>query len=228
MRTKTLICAAALAAGALTSWAQSNVYSLNVVGYVNVPTRGGANFTMIANPLNNTGANGNSISNLFSVAQDGDSIFTWDAGIQDLSGTIYSYATFSHSWDGTFTLNPGQGIFYLNSGNNATNTFVGDVIQGSYTNPVGIRGGGNFNAIASSIPIGGSFTNAIVGITPQDGDSVFTWDTSIQDLSGNIAAYATFTHTWDHPEYTVNPGISFFYLGAGTNQPTWARNFTVQ
>src|SRR5437764_8488113 len=37
MRTKTLLCAAALAAGVATSAvAQSNVYSLNVVGYYNV------------------------------------------------------------------------------------------------------------------------------------------------------------------------------------------------
>src|SRR5262245_9396280 len=97
MRTKTLLCAAALAAGVATSMAQSNVYSLNVVGYVNVTTLGGGNFNMMANPLNNTN---NSLTNLFAVAQDGDSIFTWDANIQDLGGTIYSYSTFLAKWDG--------------------------------------------------------------------------------------------------------------------------------
>src|SRR2546421_1894502 len=61
MRTKTLVCAAALAAGALTSWAQSNVYSLNVVGYVNVVFPPGQ-FTVFANPLNNAN---NAISNIF-------------------------------------------------------------------------------------------------------------------------------------------------------------------
>jgi hypothetical protein len=76
MRTKALLCAAAVAAGALSAMAQSNVYSLNVVGYVNVPLVGGGAFNMIANPLNNTGTGGNNISNLFSaVAQDGDTIF---------------------------------------------------------------------------------------------------------------------------------------------------------
>ena len=41
MRTKALLCAAALAAGTAASMAQSNVYSLNIVGYVNVPLTSG-------------------------------------------------------------------------------------------------------------------------------------------------------------------------------------------
>src|ERR1700674_3452751 len=98
MRTKTLICAAALlAAGVATSMAQSNVYSLNVVGYVNVPTTGGGFFNMIANPLNNAN---NSITNLFSTAQDGDQVYRWDVVAQNLSGTVYTYSAFSHTWDG--------------------------------------------------------------------------------------------------------------------------------
>ncbi len=55
MRTKTLfIVAAALAAGLATSVAQQNVYSQNVVGYVNKVFTGGGNYTAIANPLNTT------------------------------------------------------------------------------------------------------------------------------------------------------------------------------
>jgi hypothetical protein len=223
MRTKTLICAAALlAAGVATSMAQSNVYSLNVVGYVNVPTTGGGFFNMMANPLNNAN---NSITNLFSTAQDGDQIYRWNVAIQDLSATIYTYSTFSHAWDGNFTLNAGEGVFYLNAGANATNTFVGDVIQGSYTNH--IVGAGSFNAIGSSVPLGGSFTNSLGGLTLSDGDQVYTWSTPIQDLSPTIATYSTFSSAWDTTAPVVNPGIGFFYLGAGANQ-TWVRNFTVQ
>jgi hypothetical protein len=222
MRTKTLLCAAALAAGVATSMAQSNVYSLNVVGYVNVATLGGGNFNMIANPLNNTN---NSITNLFATAQDGDQIYRWNVGIQDLDPTIYTYATFSHTWDGNFVLSPGEGVFYLNAGVNATNTFVGEVIQGPYTNH--IVGSGNFNAIGSSVPIGGSHTNATDQLSYSDGDQVYTWKTSVQDLDPNIATYATFSHSWDNTAIQVPPGIGFFYLGAGPNL-TWVRNFTVQ
>jgi hypothetical protein len=222
MRTKTLLCAAALAAGVATSMAQSNVYSLNVVGYVNVPTLGGANFNLIANPLNNTN---NSITNLFAIAQDGDQVYRWNATIQDLDPVIYSYSTFLHSWDGNFVLNPGEGVFYVNAGANATNTFVGEVIQGPYTNH--ILGGASFNAVASSAPIGGSFTNATVGLPPSDGDQVYLWNASIQDLDPTIATYSTFLAKWDTAAINVAPGAGFFYVGAGANQ-TWIRNFTVQ
>src|SRR5689334_13144681 len=223
MRTKSLLCAAALAAGVATSMAQSNVYSLNVVGYVNVATTGGSLFNLIANPLNNTN---NSITNLFSVAQDGDQIYRWNAAIQDLDGTIYTYSTFLGKWDGNFNLKPGEGVFYLNAGGNRTNTFVGEVIQGPYTNT--ILGGGNFNMIASRAPIGLSFTNSIVGLPPSDGDQVYTWNVALQDLDGGqIGTYSTFVGKWDTTTIQVPVGIGFFYLGAGGNK-TWVRNFTVQ
>jgi hypothetical protein len=224
MRTKTLLCAAALAAGVATSMAQSNVYSLNVVGYVNVPLTGGAQFNLIANPLNNTN---NNITNLFSVANDNDQIYRWNAGIQDLDPVVYTYSAFAHAWDGNFVLAPGDAAFYLNSGVNGTNTFVGEVIQGSYTNPVPIIGGAQFNMIASSIPIGGSFTNAIVGISPSDNDQIYTWNTGIQDLDPTIATYSAFAHAWDNTAINVAPGNGFFYL-AGTSLNPWVRNFTVQ
>jgi len=119
-------------------------------------------------------------------------------------------------------------FFYLNAGSNRTNTFVGDVVQGSYTNPVAIVGGGSFNMLASSIPIGGSFTNATVGITPQDNDQVYTWNVGTQDLDGAIATYSGFAHAWDNTAIAVTPGQGFYYLGAGANQTNWVRNFTVQ
>jgi hypothetical protein len=212
------------AASVVSSMAQSNVYSLNVVGYVNVPTTGGGNFNMLANPLNNAN---NGITNLFAVAQDGDAIFTWDASIQDLGGTVYSYSSFLGKWDGNRNLAPGEGFFYLNAGSNKTNTFVGDVVQGAYNNPVPIVGGGSFNGIGSSVPIGGSFTNATDGIIPRDGDSVFTWDVVAQDLGAATASYSTFLGKWDNTAININPGNGFFYLGAGANQNPWTRNFTV-
>src|SRR4051812_38715441 len=55
MRTKTLVCAAALAAGVATSMAQSNVYSLNIVGYANVPVVAGN--SIYANPFDLDGTN---------------------------------------------------------------------------------------------------------------------------------------------------------------------------
>src|ERR1044071_5172553 len=54
MRTKALICAAGLlAASAVSSMAQGSVYSLNVVGYINVTLTNG--FNLIANQLDLNG-----------------------------------------------------------------------------------------------------------------------------------------------------------------------------
>ena len=65
MRTKTLaICAAALAAGALSTMAQSNVYSLNIVGYANITITPGNNF--YANPFNHSG--NNNATNIFALS----------------------------------------------------------------------------------------------------------------------------------------------------------------
>src|SRR5580704_8349750 len=62
MRTKTLLLTAALvAAGVASSMAQSNVYSLNIVGYVNIPVTKGKLY-MLNNPFD-TGT-GNNISNV--------------------------------------------------------------------------------------------------------------------------------------------------------------------
>jgi hypothetical protein len=231
MRTKTLLCAAALAAGVVTSMAQSNVYSLNVVGYVNVPTTGGGNFNLIANPLNNAN---NNISNLFAgFAQDGDQVYRWNSTIQDLDATVPTYSGPSATWTPNMVLKPGEGVFYLNAGVNRTNTFVGEVIQGSYTNPipfgaVAVLGSGSFNAYGSSIPLGGSFTNAIVGITPRDGDQVYFWNVGAQDLDPTVPTYSGPSATWTPSTTVLNPGAGFFYLGAGPNQTEWVRNFTVQ
>jgi len=231
MRTKTLLCAAALAAGVVSTMAQSNVYSLNVVGYVNVSTKGGGNFNMIANPLNNTN---NTIGTLFAgFAQDSDQVYRWNNTIQDLDATVPTYSAFSQTWTPNATLNPGEGFFYLNAGVNRTNTFVGEVIQGSYTNPVPfgtkvLLGGGNFNAFGSSIPLGGSFTNAIVGITPRDSDQVYFWDPNTQDFGPTVPTYSAFSSSWTPSTTTLNVGNGFFYLGAGADQVSWVRNFTVQ
>lgn len=84
-----------------------------------------------------------------------------------------------------------------------------------------------FNLFGSSIPLGGSFTNAVAGIVAADGDQVFTWDVNAQDLAGSIATYSIASHTWDNPTIPVPPGNGFFYLGTGPNQ-VWVRNFTVQ
>src|SRR5689334_11322152 len=128
MRTKAPLCAAALlAAGVATSMAQSNVYSLNVVGYVNVPLRPG--LSMINNPLD---AGNNSVSNIFKAVDytvTTYAVITWNG----LSFVQNDLDQFDGTWQSpTLPLAPGTGFFFKNTGGSAiTNAFVGNVMQGS-------------------------------------------------------------------------------------------------
>src|SRR5438046_266620 len=117
MRTKTLLCAAALAAGIATSAvAQSNVYSLNVVGYVNVTVPAG--YSLIANPLN---AGNNTVSNLFNATNPlGATVYTWNGSFF----VANQLDEFGGGWaNPTLPLAPGVGFFFNNGGAPFTNTF---------------------------------------------------------------------------------------------------------
>lgn len=242
MRTKTLLILAALtAAGVATSMAQS-VYSLNVVGYVNVPllTSGGAApVTLVANPLMNAN---NNISNLFSVNIPNGSIIqrwcpTCNGGDFDPVG--YSYDAGSSSWVNSLTsdhngfiLNPGEGIFFINAGGDITNTFVGDVIQGPYTNILVQQN--LANVIGSSAPLGGNWSNSIVSLVPANGDTMEFWDRIKNggDLADNALIYDAGASVWNATitlNQNIDAGIGFFYFdGSGLTPPrVWVRNFSV-
>ena len=164
MKTKTLVlAAAALTACALTASAQSNVYSLNIVGYVNVvvnpsPTPGTDGFTMLANPLDN-GA-GNSGSNLVPAGlPTGSRIYVFDP----TAGYTFSGKKANGTWGAPVpVIAPGVGYFISQSNSVAyTNTYVGNVpgsVPGSLTNNLTF-GSSGFNLVGSLYPIGGVVTN---------------------------------------------------------------------
>src|SRR5947208_16928468 len=90
MRTKALLCAAGLlAVGAVSSMAQSNVYSLNVVGYINVSLTNG--FNLIANQMDLDGnLTNNTVTGVFSTnLPSGSKVYAYSTA----SG--YSIATFN-------------------------------------------------------------------------------------------------------------------------------------
>jgi Mg-chelatase subunit ChlD/uncharacterized protein involved in exopolysaccharide biosynthesis len=47
--------------------------------------------------------------------------------------------------------------------------------------------------LSPSVPLGGSFTNAIVGVTAQDGDQIYTWNAGVSGLSGQATWARNFT-----------------------------------
>ena len=183
MKTKTLLIAAAtLAVGAISSQAQ--VYSQNVVGYVNVPI--GANaFTMCANQLvtgtdtAKTNCNIQAVLGKNGWVSDVNSainttVYVWDLGTHNWDN-YYFYTsddalnglgqTFGDGWyDGaggfsTATLAPGAGYFIHNVAA-TTNTLVGTVVTG--TNVYTINQG--FTTFSVIQPISTNLDASIVGL----------------------------------------------------------------
>jgi hypothetical protein len=162
MRTKVLLCAAALAAGAISTMAQSNVYSLNIVGYVNVDMPAG-NFIYV-NPL--SGGVSNGASEIMPSLPDGTLINLW--GGSSFTGYYYdtSLGISPNNWyqaDGVTpgnppSLPPGLG-FFMSPGNHFTNTFVGQVTPGPGTTNTANYSAGN-SLVGSRLPASGAVTNS--------------------------------------------------------------------
>lgn len=152
MRTKTLLIAAAALAATVTASEAQNVYSANVVGYVNV-TCPGNSFTLIANQVD-FGPGSNNVNN---VLGSGPISATAPSGYAQstllvFTGTGFSYLNYYNSSDisgilgapnpagwyngsgviATNNLAPSQAVFLQNPGANAiTVTLTGQVDQGT-------------------------------------------------------------------------------------------------
>jgi hypothetical protein len=219
-------------AASLASSVAQNVYSLNVVGYVNVTLPAGQ-FTCIANPLDasvgGTIAGGNDITNLFpaSAGIPGSStIATWNSSLNDYDAP-HTFLSRSSAWDSNLTMNPGLGaLFYNNGGSDLVITFVGQVQQGAYT--VATLPPGAFTMAGSPVPLGGGVTNlnTTLGLVPSASDTVATWNGTLNDWNAP-ATWLSRSGNWDNPAYAINPGQGFLYYNNGSAN-TWASNFTVQ
>jgi len=209
---------AALAAGVATSMAQSNVYSLNVVGYVNYPFVVG-DYTLVSNPLDNTT---NDLNTILAGVPDGTSVALWSTAAQDFSPTSPAYSSTTGKWVPDVAIAPGQGFFVIPNGN-FTNTFVGNVRQQAIT--LSLVGSGAYECIGSTAPLGGSVTNVLGQYPPVDGDSLAIWSTNAQDFSPTVPAYSSTTHKWT-PDYAFNVADGFFII-RNSGAVTWTNQFTV-
>jgi len=221
MRTKTtLLGAAILAAGALSSMAQSNVYSLNVVGYIN-STLTGPGYTMIANQLD---SGNNVFSNFFQGLPSGTQVIKWNTNTASFN--IASRTLVGNGWNpagaATSTLNPGEACFIKLTGASKTNTFVGNVMSLAATggtNPVySVTYTNNlitgYTMMGSSFPITGPIASSTTGLDITNiptGSQVIKWNPLTQ-------AYVISTKTavltgWNPPATggpTINVGEGFF------------------
>jgi hypothetical protein len=188
MRTlKALLCLSALAGGLATSVAQ-NVYSLNIVGYVNVPVAGNNALSLISNPLKPSNGNYN-ITNTIALPDtaEGASIFKWAGTGWD--GDVPTFYSGGVGWFPDKVMNLGE-AFFIQSPIATQITFVGEVSTGTNTTTVPT----GFSVIASKVPIAEPFP----GNVGNEGDSIFTWTGT----------------AWDNTVWTYY-GSSIGWFGAG-------------
>ncbi len=181
MRTKTLLLsAAALVAGLASSVAQSNVYSVNIVGYVNSSIVGNGGYTLLANPL--VGPSNTVVGLLDSVLPNKSTVSVWDSASQSF---IISTKILGN-WNTNVAIPAGAGFFVRTpEGSPAlTNTFVGEVVVGQgETNTVALPAA--YVLVGSPIPFAGNLTAAgpnsvnLGGVLPNK-STVSIWDSQSQ------------------------------------------------
>ena len=221
MRTKALLCAAALAAGAATSMAQ-NVYSLNVVGYINLTLQPG--FNLVANQLDYDGyMTNNTITNVFGTTNliANSAVYSFDPIAGSFNIANFVRGTWKGDWmDGNAALTPGKGVFVFNADvNPVTITTVGTVIQGSNNIPL-VAG---FQIVSSIAPVAGDLQTNL-NYTPTVGDTVYQFDPVGQGYSVNQYISRS-GGKWSPARPVLNVSDAIFLQPV--NATNWIQTFTV-
>jgi hypothetical protein len=240
MRKTLLIAAAALAAGVISSQAQ--VYSQNVVGYVNVPLTNGV-LALLAPALDADGnGTNNTVASIFPTPAIGDTVYVFNGSSYDAltyksqgSGHPVVYVT---NWfngvtaSSGYKINPGVSVFYLPMATQ-TATMVGTVLQGTNLVNTYFPAANSIQLLSSQVPIAGGITS-VLGYKPSIGDSVYIYNNGGYDSytykvqgSGHPVVYAT---NWFNGvtagEPVIQVGQGFWLLPATSTN--WVQNFTVQ
>jgi hypothetical protein len=252
MRTKTMLLSALLGAlGSVSVMAQTNVYSLNAVGYINVTCLPG--FNIVSCPLLTTDTNGNPNNTVGNVLNNNSG---WLTGttlyfFSPLTGPSSDIAENTSGrpstpnadgWanDGTNLLSPGVACWFENThSTNITVTFVGTVPTGPITNVLYP----GFNLVSSVVPASGdivtnpimSLTNYNLGASGAGGDQVFTYDLAATPVNavyqaGTGRGYGGYGYddNWNSAGDPILPfvggGFTYDNHGATIN---WVENYSV-
>jgi len=225
MRTKALLCAAGLlAAGVASSLAQSNVYSLNVVGYVNITLSTG--FNLIANQLD---VDGNGTNNTVQGTFGTNGIPNLARWYGYSPATGFGIATFfatTGTWSGgggtaNNAVNPGNGgWFFVPGASGVTVTTVGTVPQGSVGYPI-VSG---FQIVSFKDPISGRVKTDF-GFPAGNLDRFYQFS----PVTGYaIKTYFSGTGTWSPSEPNLAVGEAAWLQRGSAGATTWVQSFTVQ
>ncbi len=215
MKTKTLLFSALTMIAALTSaQADTAVYSVNAVGYVNVSVPAGQ-FVLVSNPVSQPT---NTINAILPSAPDNTTkIFLFDG-----AGYVL-FTKRSTGWapnGGTTIINPGVGMFVQNTAaTNITLTFVGDVLQSTASGPLSNSIPAGYSLVASQVPQAG-LVETQLGLPAQNNDKVYKF------VGGTYQLFTRRTSTWSSPgEPSVAVAEGFFFQTAAAK--TWVRDFNV-
>ena len=185
----------------------AQVYSQNIVGYINQPIYAGDN--LIANQLGN---GDNSLDTLFSQGiPEGATFAKWNASLaQYMPLSTYDSST---GWSINYDLTYGEGgLFY--SPITFNNLFYGTVWPGfdgfhPFTPPV-VTGTGRL-LLSCVIPIGNASFYDVVGRDPVNGEYVLT----LNPLTQTESTTTYNDGTWDNGDPTLAVGqAAFFGLGS--------------
>lgn len=217
----------------------AQVYSANVVGYVNV-TVPSSGFVIIANQLKASG--GDSLTNVIKSASANLTTLKWSTSLGQF--LQYEYDT-TVGWydpnsgellDGTVTLKLGEAAFIRN-GDGVTGaqtiTFVGDVTTTNSANAADLNVPlpSGFSLVSAPIPLSTGITNSPLQFPGVDLAAYLRWDGTLQqyveyDYSVDLAS-------WYDPNIgeLVNPtpavGEGFFFNNPG-GPITWSVKFGIQ
>jgi hypothetical protein len=225
MRTKILLAsAAALALGVVASNAQ--VYSANVVGYVQVVVPA-SSFLCVNNPLDNGATN--QLNTLFSSAPNNTTVVWYWNGTTWINTT--KRAT-GFTPVNTSNFQPGVGFFVQNtSATPLTNIFVGNVIQGTNSDNVVYPSG--YTPIGDVDPLTGTVQTTL-GLPAIANDKVWTYDpvNGWQPATRHAAAWSgDYYVPGGSPasgEPVINVAQGFFIQASSVSGGTWTNSFTVQ
>jgi len=242
MRTKTMLLSALLGTiGSVSVMAQTNVYSLNAVGYINVVCYPGLNMIscpLITSPDNTVGtvlnnSNGNLTGSVV-FFYNPVTLYSLDTA---MNKTGKPSTTNADGWaaNGTNILAPGVACWFQNnSATNITNTFVGTVPSGPITNSLYF----GLNLVSSVVPASGDIvTNSLMNLTNFNiGDTVYTYNPNATPnytiyQSGSGKGYGSGSNgDWTalgDPILTSVGGGFFYQNNTSGKTISWVENYSV-
>ncbi|MBU6399352.1 MAG: hypothetical protein KGS61_03455 [Verrucomicrobia bacterium] len=206
MRTKTLLLSAVLSAACVAS-SLAQVYSVNVVGYIQKQVPAG--FSMLSNPLTQ---GGNTLQDVLTNGPGNlDTVFFFNPTTGQFAGSRY----IAGSWNPNHDFSPGVGVFY-SAAAARTLTFVGSFNVGAQS---GVAINPGFQIVGSQLPISGSITN--MNFPAVNLDTIFTFNGTSYAQARYIAG------TWAPTAPSFQLGDGFWVNRSGTAAAgTWTETYS--